>query len=310
MKMDISRDRIEPEIQDYLDFLDNITQNTPNVVKKERIKENLDKFGKAINTLLVYPDILADIMTPNDSAFSMFFAQRMVLRSMSRSRQSYFTFTRGFSKSFLAFYSRYVMTMLLPRHKSFVTAGTKGQAAQIAKEKIVDDIWVRFPLLQNEMQKMRVAGQLRNAFVQGPDYAEFRFSHGGIFDVVGGTIRGFRRHSGIFEEVIQLDPIFTNEVAIPLLNKPREDSKGRVNPYEPHGSKIFITTAGYQGTYAYNKQLETLCYAAIDPTQYMVLGGTYTIPIQHGLLEEETVRELISSTTYDKDSFEREYMSI
>ena len=308
--MDISRDRIEPEIQDYLDFLDNITQNTPNVVKKERIKENLDKFGKAINTLLVYPDILADIMTPKDSTFSMFFAQRMVLRSMSRSRQSYFTFTRGFSKSFLAFYSRYVMTMLLPRHKSFVTAGTKGQAAQIAKEKIVDDIWVRFPLLQNEMQKMRVAGQLRNAFVQGPDYAEFRFSHGGIFDVVGGTIRGFRRHSGIFEEVIQLDPTFTNEVAIPLLNKPREDSKGRVNPHEPHGSKIFITTAGYQGTYAYNKQLETLCYAAIDPTQYMVLGGTYAIPIQHGLLEEETVRELISSTTYDKDSFEREYMSI
>ena len=308
--MDSFRKDIEPEIQDYLDFLDTITQNTPNVVKKERIKEKLNEFGNAINTLLVYPDILADIMTPRDSKFSMFFSQRMVLRSMSRSRQSYFTFTRGFSKSFLAFYSRYVMTMLLPRHKSFVTAGTKGQAAQIAKEKIVDDIWVRFPLLQNEMQKMRVAGQLRNAFVQGPDYAEFRFSHGGIFDVVGGTIRGFRRHSGIFEEVIQLDPIFTNEVAIPLLNKPREDSKGRVNENEPHGSKIFITTAGYQGTYAYNKQLETLCYAAIDPKRYMVLGGTYSIPIQHGLLQEKTVRELISSTTYDKDSFEREYMSI
>ncbi len=304
------KDNLEPEIQEYLNFLDDITQNTPNVVKKSRIKENLEKFGEAINTLIVYPDILADIMTPKDSAFSMFFAQRMVLRSMSRSRQSYYTFTRGFSKSFLAFYSRYVTTMLLPRHKSFVTAGTKGQAAQIAKEKIVDDIWVRFPLLQNEMQKMRVAGQLRNAFVQGPDYAEFRFSHGGIFDVVGGTIRGFRRHSGIFEEVIQLDPTFTNEVAIPLLNKPREDSKGRVNPKEPHGSKIFITTAGYQGTYAYNKQLETLVYAALDPTKYMVLGGSYAIPIQHGLLEEETIRELISSTTYDRDSFEREYMSI
>lgn len=160
------------------------------------------------------------------------------------------------------------------------------------------------------MQKMRVAGQLRNAFVQGPDYAEFRFSHGGIFDVVGGTIRGFRRHSGIFEEVIQLDPVFTNEVAIPLLNKPRENSKGIVNPKEPHGSKIFITTAGYQGTYAYDKQLETLVYAALDPERYMVLGGSYVLPVQHGLLEEHTVRELISSTTYDRDSFEREYMSI
>jgi hypothetical protein len=308
--MNISNDYIEPQILEYLEFVDAATDAAPNIVKKAHIKENLEKFGNAINTFLVYPDILADIMTPRDSSFSMFFTQRLVLRSMSRSRQSYHTFTRGFSKSFLAFYSRYVHTMLVPRHKSFVTAGTKGQAAQIAKEKIVDDIWNRFPLLQNEMQKMRVAGQLRNAFIQGPDYAEFRFSHGGIFDVVGGTIRGFRRHSGIFEEVIQLDSVFTNEVAIPLLNKPRENSKGKVNPLEPHGTKIFITTAGYQGTYAYDKLIETLCYAALDPSRYSVLGGTYQIPINHGLLQQDTVRELLSSTTYDRDSFEREFMGI
>ena len=42
----------------------------------------------------------------------------------------------------------------------------------------------------------------------------------------------------------------------------------------------------------------------------MVLGGSYILPVQHGLLQEETVRELISSTTYDQDSFNREYMSI
>lgn len=42
----------------------------------------------------------------------------------------------------------------------------------------------------------------------------------------------------------------------------------------------------------------------------MVLGGSYTIPVQHGLLQEETIRELISSMTYDRDSFDREYMSI
>ena len=301
---------IEPEIQDYLTFLNNITQSTPNVVKKERIKENLEKFGDAINTFLVYPDILSDIMTPKSSSFSMFFTQRMVLRSMSRSRQSFNTFTRGFSKSFLAFYSRYVHTMLVPRHKAFVIAGTKGQAAQIAQEKIVDDIWVRFPLLKNEMRKTKVAGRWQSAFVRGADYAEFRFSHGGLFDVVGGHIRGFRRNSGIFEEVIQLDEIYTNEQVIPLLNKPREDIFGNVNPYEPHGSKIFITTAGYQGTYAYNKQIETLCYAVLRPDIYSVMGGSYKIPVQHGLLQEQTIRELISSTSYDRDSFEREFMSI
>lgn len=308
--MNTSRYFIEEEVQNYLDFLNKTTSNATHLVKKDRVLANLDKFGEAINTFLTYPDLLADIMTPKDSSFSLFFLQRMVLRSMSRSRQSFHTFTRGFSKSFLAFYSRYVNTMLVPRHKSFVTAGTKGQAAQIAREKIVDDLWVRFPLLQNEMQKRRIAGQLRSAFVQGPDYAEFRFAHGGIFDVVGGTIRGFRRNSGIFEEVIQLDPIFTNEVAIPLLNKPREDIFGNVNAQEPHGNKIFITTAGYQGTYAFDKLIETLCFTAIDPDNYMVLGGTYTIPVRHKLLQEQTIRELISSPSYSQDSFDREYMSL
>jgi len=302
--------RLEPEIQAYIDFLNQTTQASTNLVKKDRILENLELYGDAINTFLVYPDILVDLMTPKSSKFSLFFLQRMVLREMARTRQGFFTFTRGFSKSFLAFLSRYMTTMLVPRHKSFVTAGTKSQAAQIAKEKVVDDLWVRFPLLKNEMQKFRVAGQLKNAFTQGADYAEFRFSHGGIFDVVGGTIRGFRRHSGIFEEVIQLDPLFINEHVIPLLNKPREDIFGQVNPLEPNSSKIFITTAGYQGTFAYEKLIETLCYAVIEPKNYSVLGGSYVIPSMHGLLQEQTIRELISSPSFARDSFEREYMSI
>ena len=57
---------LEPEIADYLDFLNSVVQTTPNVVKKDRITANLDKFGNAINTLIVYPDILADIMTPKN----------------------------------------------------------------------------------------------------------------------------------------------------------------------------------------------------------------------------------------------------
>jgi len=135
-----NKSEMQPEVQNYLDFLNKITQNSPNIIKKERIKKNLDKFGNVINTFLTYPDILSDIMTPKDSTFSMFFLQRMVLREMARRKQSFFTFTRGFSKSFLAFYSRYVTTMLTPRHKAFVVGGTKEQTAQIAKEKVVDDL--------------------------------------------------------------------------------------------------------------------------------------------------------------------------
>jgi hypothetical protein len=174
----------------------------------------------------------------------MFFEQRMVLRAMARYRQSFFTFTRGFSKSFLAFYNKYTTCMFIPRHKAFIVAGTKAQAALIAREKVIDDLWVKFPLLANEMRKFKVANKTKTPYRSSGDSVEFDFSNGSVFDVIGGQMRGGRRHSGIFEEVITLDPVYTNETVIPLLNTTRANIRGEINPNEPQGQKTFITSAG------------------------------------------------------------------
>lgn len=297
---------LEPEVEEYLAFMNSNSASVSGVLKKERVREHLDLYTKALNTFLVYPDILADIMTPKTSSFSMFFAQRIVLRCMARHKQTFATFTRAFSKSFLAFFNGFTHSMIIPRCNGFVTAGTKSQAAQIAKEKVIQDLWVKFPLLKNEMQKRSA----KAAYTEGTDYAEFRFTSGSIFDVVGGHPRGMRRHFGIFEEVIEQDPTVVNEEIIPLMNAPRTTCRGTINPYEPQAQKVYITTAGWQGTFAYDKNIETLCYSVIDPDNYMVLGGSYVIPLMHGRLIESQMREIISSPTYDRDSLEREYISI
>lgn len=283
--------------------------NSP-FITKERIDLNFEKYGEAMNTLMVYPDVMVDIMTPHNSSFSLFFEQRMVLRSMVRTRQSFFTFTRAFSKSFLAFLSRYLISMFLPNHKTFVTAGKKKQAAQIAREKVIDDLWVKFPFLAGEMRKFRTAGRLQTPWTDSGDEVQFNFPNGSRFDVVGGTIRGARRNSGIFEEVIEQDQDYVNEVVIPLLNTIRTNRKGEINPYEPQGTKIFVTTAGYQQTYAYDKLVETLCYSLIDPKNYIVMGGSYKILIMHGRLLETTMREILSSPSWKPDQIDREYRSI
>lgn len=135
-----SKTYLEPEIEEYFSFLNSNSVATSGVLKKERVKEHLDLYTNALNTFLVYPDILADIMTPKNSSFSMFFAQRIVLRCMARHKQTFATFTRAFSKSFLAFFNGYVKSMIIPRCNGFVTAGTKSQAAQIAKEKVIQDL--------------------------------------------------------------------------------------------------------------------------------------------------------------------------
>ena len=144
---------IEPEIQELMTFMNSSNTQNIKVLKKERVKEKLELYTEALNTFLVYPDILSDIMTPFNSKFSMFFAQRIVLRCMARHRQSFCTFTRAFSKSFLADYYSYVKGMIIPHCNGFVAAATGKQAASIIKQKFVDDLWVKFPLLKNEMRR-------------------------------------------------------------------------------------------------------------------------------------------------------------
>lgn len=301
----INDDYIEPAIAEYIDFLSSSNKRDVKVLRKERVKEKLELYTEALNTFLVYPDILSDIMTPSNSHFSMFFAQRIVVRCMGRHRQTFSTFTRAFSKSFLADYYSYIRAMMIPHCNGFVAAATGKQAAEIVKQKFSEDLWIKFPLLKNEMVKRNG----RVPYIQGEDYAEFRFANDSRFDVIGGHPRGGRRNYGVFEEIIEQDQTKVNEELIPLLNAPRTTATGQINPYEKQGQKMYITTAGYQGTFSYDKCLETLCYCAIDPDNYMVLGGSYIIPVMHGRLEEQTMRELLSSPSFDRGSLEREYIS-
>lgn len=298
---------------DYMNFIDD-QENLSGaaVLTPQKINEHFDELGKILNLLKVYPDILVDIITPVDSHFRLYFYQRILLRSFVRFKQTYATATRAASKSFLAFLSRYITCMQTPNHKTFVCAAIKKQAAAIAKEKIQEDIWVKFPLLKNEMIKIPQPGKQPLApFVSGQDYATYNFTNGAKFDVVSvDSARGLRRHSGLIEEVIEQDQTKINEKIIPLLNVSRTTSKGEILPNEPHAAKIYVTTAGYKSMFAYDKFMETICYTVIDPQHYMAIGMSYEIPLMHGLLDPEQIREVISSPSFDRDSFDREYRSI
>lgn len=298
---------IDPEINDYIDFLDSDDQDTTGFLTRARVNENFQKCGEMLNQFMVYPDIFVDLITPHSSHFHLFFYQRIMLRCMARGTATYEYFSRGTSKSFLADLDRYLKCMFVPRHNTTITAGTNKQAAEIAKQKVVDDLWVKFPLLANEMQKRKVAGKVLDAYKMGKDYVEFNFKNGSSLGL--GNVRGLRRQSLIFEEVIEQDPIKVNEVYIPLLNEPRKMANGLINPYEPQSQQIYITTAGYQGTFAYDKLIEILCRSVLEPDKYFVLGGSYRIPLSVGLTAQKQIEDVINSPSFSKSSFEREYES-
>ena len=298
---------VDPEVNDYIDFLDSDDQDTTGFLTRARVNENFEKCGEMLNQFMVYPDIFIDLITPHSSHFHLFFYQRIMLRCMARGTATYEYFSRGTSKSFLADLDRYLKCMFVPRHNTTITAGTNKQAAEIAKQKVVDDLWVKFPLLANEMQKRKVAGKVLDAYKMGKDYVEFNFKNGSSLGL--GNVRGLRRQSLIFEEVIEQDPIKVNEVYIPLLNEPRKMANGLINPYEPQSQQIYITTAGYQGTFAYDKLVEILCRSVLEPDKYFVLGGSYRIPLSVGLTAQKQIEDVINSPSFSKSSFEREYES-
>lgn len=300
-------DYIDPEIDDYIHFLDEDDQEITGFLSRKRVKEHFNECGEMLNLFMVYPDKFLDLITPKASHFHLFAFQRIMIRCMARGTATYEYFSRGTSKSFSAECDRYLKCMFIPRHNTTITAGSNKQAAEIAKQKIVSDLWVKFPLLANEMQKRTIAGKVLDPYVMGKDYVEFNFKNGSSLGL--GNVRGLRRQSLIFEEVIEQDEIKVNEVYIPLLNEPRKMANGLINPYEPQSQQIYVTTAGYQGTFAYQKLIEILCRSVLEPEHYFVLGGSYRIPLSCGLTAKKQIEDIINSPSFSKSSFDREYES-
>ena len=298
---------IDPEVEDYINFLEADEQDNTGFLTKKRVNEHFQECGEMLNLFIVYPDRFVDLIIPHNSHFKLFFFQRLMIRCIARGNATFETFSRGTSKSFIADLERYLHCMFIPRHNTTITAGTNKQAAEIAKQKVVDDLWVKFPLLANEMQKRKVAGKILDAYKMGKDYVEFNFKNGSSLGL--GNVRGLRRQSLIFEEVIEQDEVKVNEVYIPLLNEPRKMYNGLINPYEPQSQQIYITTAGYQNTFAYQKLIEILCRSVLEPEKYFVLSGSYRIPLSCGLTAQKQIEDVINSPSFSKSSFEREYES-
>ena len=74
-------------------------------------------------------------------------------------------------------------------------------------------------------------------------------------------------------------------------------------------SQIFVTTAGWKNTFAYEKLIQTLIQQIIEPDEAVVLGGTWRVPVMEQLLQRSFIEELKLDGTYNDASFAREYES-
>lgn len=74
-------------------------------------------------------------------------------------------------------------------------------------------------------------------------------------------------------------------------------------------AQLYITTAGYKNTFAYQKLISTLVQMIIEPDKGFILGGTYRVPIAFDMLNKNFVSDLKREGTFNEASFDREYGS-
>ena len=281
-------------------------ENKKQDMTEQRIRQNMTDIRELISFFRWYPDLFVDFIKGPQSTFNFFFYQRVFLRCVMRHRYTYATFPRAYSKSFLSMMALMIKCVLFPGSHEFVTTGGKEQAASITIAKI-EEICRMLPALENEINWDRGVTK------KSRDTVQYVFKNGSKIDILAAkaSSRGQRRTNGLMEECVLIDKDILNEVIIPTTNIDRQLPDGEFCPKEVNNkSQIYITTAGWKNSFAYDKLIELLIQSVVDPDEAMVLGGTYQIPILEGLLSKDFVDQLKISGTYNQDSFDRQYRSI
>ena len=278
-------------------------------ITPERLLQCLGSLRKVIAFYRYYPDLLVDFMVQNDPdcTFHFYFYQRIFLRVVMRHRYVYATFPRAYSKSFLSMMALMLRCILYPGSELFVTTGGKEQAASITIAKI-EQICKLIPPLQNEINWTRGVSK------KTKDDVNYVFKNGSKINILAAkeSSRGQRRTGGLMEQCVLIDQTALNEIIIPTTNVNRllPDGVTRVASEVVNKSQIYITTAGWKNSFAYDKLIELLIRSLIEPNQVMIMGGTYETPIIEGLLDEDFVEQLKLAGTFNEDSFDRQYRSI
>ena len=284
-----------------------LNANTKKVgLSEERIKAQKELLRKYIAYWREYPDMFVDFLCgSNPENFHLFFYQRMFLRAVMRHRYAYATFPRAYSKSFLSVLVLMLRCVLYPGSHLFVTTGGKEQAAGIAREK-AEEICKLIPGMRNEIDWSRGATKASKNMV------EYIFKNGSKLDIMAAqqSSRGKRATGGLMEECILIDQTLLNEVIIPTMNVDRRLSDGSRQEDEViNKSQIYVTTAGWKNSFAYEKLIQILIQQITEPGQAIVLGGTWRVPVMEKLLRKSFIEELKLDGTYNDASFAREYES-
>ena len=280
------------------------------VISENWLRKNEELLYDCWNIFAAYPDIYLDLITPQAAKIpSLFPYQRIFLRACMRYTNIYITAARATSKTFLSILAKYLQCIIVPGHVGSIVAPNKTQAAKISQQKI-KEIWANWPLLKRELEYSATSTEGVHANF-GKDYCDLYFKNGSRLSIVGAldSDRGLRTHATLIDEARDQDGDAIAEIILPQMNVSRRMANGLVNPYEKINTQvIYATSAGTKSSFAYEALLDIFEKAIIDPDNNFCIGLDYRIPAMHGLIDNNYVRGLKLSPSYNEQTFAAEYM--
>ncbi|MGV6936003.1 DNA-packaging protein [Paenibacillus sp. CMM36] len=281
---------------------ENFETNNVNELMLKSFDDMKDKWREYCSYFRQYPDHFLDFTSSPDSKIQLYFYQRIYLRIMLRYRKVYLTATRGTSKSYLQNLAYILKCIFYPKTRLFICAPGKEQATKIVSEKL-DEIFDHYPMLKSEVKDISLQ----------KDYIRVIFHNGSRYDVVqmSDATRGGRRFGGAIEEIAdkKFNGDVLNSVIIPLMANNRTSMSGSIDPNELHKSEIYITTAGTQQQFAFEK-LREVYNEMMDGKSAFCIGNSYELPCLYEQLDIDFVEALKDSPTYSIMDFMREYESL
>lgn len=100
-----------------------------------------------------------------------------------------------------------------------------------------------------------------------------------------------------------------SEIILPLLNVDRPMEIQEINENEPQQGQLWISSASDKNTFAYDKTIELMELAIINPHNAFIWGFDYKVPVKTGLLSNDFLNEMRLSSTFSEAGFAKEYMS-
>ena len=281
-------------------YRDGIILEKGAVLSNRKIDQNIKFFQKYCWYWSIYPDRYIEEITPVGSKFKLKFFQKLFLRVCLRHGRIATIAPRAAGKSFICILALYLICIFRPHSRVFICSPGKAQSAKISKAKL-DQLFLLLPALKWELEVENY----------GADYTYLKLKNGSEFTVMTplNSTRGQRATFGTIDEYRDHTAEDISSIILPLLNVNRPMENQDLNPKEPQQGQLWISSASDKNTFAYDKTIELLELAIVNPKNAFVWGFDWQIPVKTGLLSQSYLNEMRLDKTFSESGFAKEYMS-